>query len=73
MEKIKIYAYGLCYCSICADENLSINEINDYINAHNPTGINSKWKKTEEDFRDGTMNPHSCETEKNRLHYLFVC
>ena len=73
MKNITIYANGFCYCSVCADKDLGIEAILEYVNAHSPTGIESQWELAEENFKDGTINPCQCNTDKNRKHYLLNC
>jgi len=73
MEKIQIYTNGLVHCSVCVEKELSRSEIEREVNLVNPTGIDSRWKISNEDFADKNKNPHKCEKDKNRLHYLMVC
>jgi len=73
MPKIQIYANGLIYCSVCADKKLDQKEVEKLVNQENPTGINSLWQVSKENFRDGAENPHSCEKDGNRLHHLLSC
>ena len=72
-KDITIYANGCVYCSVCADKKLSVKEITEYVNSANFTGIDSKWKLAKENFEGGDKNPHTCEKDGNKKHYLFVC
>lgn len=73
MEEIIIYARGLVCCSVCCPLELSKEEIEKYVNSQNPTGIESKWTISQNDFIDGSKNPHQCETTSKKLHYLLNC
>jgi hypothetical protein len=73
MDKVEIYVCGLCYCSVCVDDTLSIEEITKDVNSQMPTGISSQWKLSKENFKGGEKNPHPCwGFTKGRSHYLFV-
>lgn len=73
MKKINIYSNGIVHCSVCVDSSLIVPEIEELVNQENMTGINSKWKVSKENFKDGSPNPNKCEDDKNRKHYLMVC
>lgn len=71
---ITIYAKGLVACSVCAPENVTREAIERYVNEHNPTGIESKWKiSKDKKFASGEPMPNKCETARDRLHYLLNC
>jgi hypothetical protein len=71
--QITIYAKGLVHCSVCCPKELTREEIEAHVNMENPTGIDSKWKISDEAFASGEANPSVCEKNANRLHYLLVC
>ncbi|MES2409674.1 MAG: hypothetical protein V4509_05250 [Patescibacteria group bacterium] len=73
MKKIDIYAKGIVACSICSPKEKSIEDIEVEVNAELPTGISSQWKIANENFMTGEKNPHECENDKDRLHYLLKC
>lgn len=73
MEKVKVYSTGVCYCSVCADKDLTLTEVESIVNGINHTGLKSKWKISTEDFMTGEKNPHECEKDSSKLHYLMVC
>lgn len=73
MEEIEIYSTGMCFLSACVKKGLEKNYITDQINAMSPTGISSSWSISEQNFGDGSGNPHQCEKHSDREHYLFVC
>jgi hypothetical protein len=74
MKEIEIISMGISSASVCADENLSIKEITEFLNGSYPTGISSKWRLSKDKvFRTGESMPCSCEENKGRKHYLFNC
>ena len=72
-KEIIIYSKGLCRRSVCAPKTLTLQRIEEMVNKKDPTGIDSKWTISDEKFADGSENPHSCELENCRNHYLFEC
>jgi hypothetical protein len=72
MNEIDIYSNGICYCSVCSNIN-DINELTKLVNIKNPTGILSKWKLANEYFKEGQKNPHICNKDNTKKHYLFAC
>lgn len=74
-EKIIIYSQGIIAMSICADNSVSVKEIEVFANTENPTGIDSKWKLSEDKtFKSGESNPCKCDKFPNtRKHYLLNC
>lgn len=72
MEKVTIYANGLVNCSVCADNELTPDDVEHLVNKKNLTGIDSKWKIAPK-FADGSSSPHACEKDPSRLHYLLTC
>ena len=73
VNKMQIYSYGIVYCSVCVQKDVPPAQIEKDVNAEHPTGIHSSWKIAKENFRSGEANPHQCEHEEDRLHYLLVC
>lgn len=71
--EISIYSRGIAYCSVCVPKGMKRSAIKREVNMQNPTGIKSQWEISKEDFSDGSKNPHECEDDKNKQHYLFVC
>ena len=69
------YSIGITSCSVCADNNLSIEEIVAYINETEPTEIDSKWEVSKDKkFKSGEANPCECDKFPNeRKHYLLNC
>lgn len=72
-KKFIMLASELCAMAICADSNCSLKEIEDFANQTNPTGINSPWKISENNFADGRTNPCECQQDSGRKHYLLNC
>lgn len=75
MEKVIIYSQGLISMSVCAEKDLTVEEITEEVNAQNPTGISSDWAYAEgENFNSGETNPCLCNQHPDkRKHYLFHC
>ena len=63
---------GLCYCSACTALP-DRDAIEAEVNRVNPSGVSSPWKITDEAFASGAPNPHPCEEDGGRNHYLLVC
>ena len=73
-QSVKVYANGVCHCSVCAEQSLTIQEMLRIVNAINPTGISSPWAlSTGKTFKDGTPMPCQCDQEQDRKHYLLIC
>ena len=73
VEEVKIYSTGPVFCSACVLKGLGTSYIEQLVNQLSPTGIDSKWKISTENFKDGTPNPTECKQDKNRVHYLLNC
>ena len=73
IKEINIYGKGLIACSVCVIKGTNKKEIEKVVNDENPTGIDSKWKIHKGNFVEGEKNPHDCEKDKNREHYLLTC
>lgn len=72
-EGITIYASGIVACSVCVPHDMPREEIERLVNMESPTGISSRWAIAEDSFADGAENPHECELDTSRLHYLLHC
>lgn len=70
---INIYASGPVSCSVCAEADLSSEEVERMVNRLMPTGIDSPWRISDESFKDGTPNGVECHDGPTRKHYLLVC
>ena len=72
MKEFDIYSKGICFSSVCS--SLPLEETEKLLNLENPTGIDSKWKLSKENFRTGEDNPCVCERNPaTHKHYLFEC
>lgn len=70
---LKVYANGLCYCSVCTDLT-DREEIELQVNAKNPTGVSSPWRISDDPtFKTGEPNPHLCENDNTCRHFLMEC
>jgi len=70
---IEIYRMGIVHCSVCVPKEMTREEIVAAVNNKAPTGISNGWLIHEDKFRTGEENPHTCEVNSSRLHYLMVC
>ena len=70
---VHVYAFGLCYASVCAPARLTIDEVVAGADAEHPTGLDHGWSLASEPFKDGSPNPHVCEEDPSRRHYLLSC
>lgn len=68
--KVIIYSTGLVYCSVCAPKDFTAKEVEDAVNEQDPLLGDSRWIVSSEDFKDGSKNPHICEKDDKKLHYL---
>lgn len=73
MNEVDIYSVGICYMSLCAPNGMTPQEIERQANEKHPSGVTHPWTIANEDFKDGAKNPHLCEQDKGRLHYLLMC
>ena len=71
-EGINVYAVGIVTMSICAPAGMARDEIERQANAGYPTGISNYWVISQDNFADGSANPHSCEQDGDWLHYLLA-
>ena len=72
-QDVEVYASGMIYCSVCADETLSGKDVAARVEATSPAGTEYGWEVAEEDFRTGEENPHPCEDAEGRRHWLLIC
>ncbi len=74
MDKIICYSVGIVAMSICAEKEISTNQIEKFANTEHPLQI-LKWKISKDKcFKSGETNPCNCEQFPNdRKHYLLNC
>ena len=71
---VQVYSWGLVSLSACAPKDMPIADVTREMNAQHPTGISSKWDVSDEKtFASGQPMPCPCESDADRLHYLFHC
>lgn len=74
MRKVNVYSMGPLACSVCAEKNLTPEEVAQEVNKVNPAGTEHGWQISEDEkFKGGETNPCVCENDADRLHYLFEC
>lgn len=70
---INVYAYGIVHLSVCVPAEMTQENIVEEVNKEHPTGISHGWEISSESFKTGEANPHICEKDNLRKHYLMVC
>lgn len=73
LKPINIYSSGLVYCSVCAPAEMTADELTQAVNLKNPTGLEHGWQIASEPFKDCSENPHTCEQDSSRKHWLLSC
>lgn len=72
--RVAPYKIGICFASVCAAKDVSVEEIEREVNLAHPTGLDHGWKFSREDhFTLGETNPCRCNTDPDRLHFLLDC
>lgn len=73
-DEVTVYNWGLVALSACAPKEMPVEEVAKFVNASHPTGIESRWEKSNSPtFSGGEPNPSPCNTDPERLHWLFNC
>lgn len=71
---VVVYSTGLIYTSVCASNDATTEDIENEVNLQYPTGIPARWCiSKDKTFRTGENNPHPCEKDRSRQHYLLSC
>lgn len=72
---IDVYTNGLCCCSACVPKDATADQIEDAVNAVNPTGTDSRWRISKDAFfKGGEPNPGPCNHDpEGRRHVLLEC
>jgi hypothetical protein len=71
-SRVVVYSVGPCYASACVERGTSREVVEAEVNRDQPTGV-GPWRIAQESFADGAPNPHGCETDPGREHYLLQC
>lgn len=69
--EFEAYSVGLCFASVCT--SLTPEAAAEKLNHQHPTGIDSQWELSDEDFSGGQINGCDCPDHKGNKHYLYVC
>lgn len=72
-DDIEIYSKGLVHLSVCAPKSMQREVVEARVNEQHPTGLDHGWQVSNDEFRDGAANPHTCEDDPDRQHWLMVC
>jgi hypothetical protein len=73
MGAVRVYGHGLVCASVCAESSLTKEQIESEVNKQIPTGIDSRWRVSEERFRTGEPNGFPCSDGGGRAHWLLTC
>jgi hypothetical protein len=74
MNRVEVYNEGIVSMSVCVEKDIPIEEIEELVNLTHPTGISSRWRKSDGNFKEGKSNPCLCnQFPGERLHYLLNC
>lgn len=73
-ERVLVYSEGILRCSVCVADDATSQEIELAVSDLNPTGLAHGWQISKEAvFATGESNPHPCEKEPGRTHWLMEC
>lgn len=61
---------GICHMQVCAEKNVTDDEILQACNKENASGTTNGWAEV---IRDGDDSPVECADDANRLHILVSC
>lgn len=67
MSALIVIRHGFLQCQVCVPKILSHLDIEKQTNAQNPTGIDSKWRISEEAGRI------QCEQNPDNVHMILEC
>lgn len=66
---------GICAMQVCAEHDVTDEEILEVCNKENPSGTTSGWcrviRHDENDLRHAI--PVVCENDSNRRHFIVLC
>lgn len=74
-EEIEVYAIGMCYMSVCAPVEFTVDDIELIVNMRHPTSMDRKWMLSA-DAVYVYDRPNPCPCDANPLtkkHYLLDC
>ena len=61
---------GICHMQVCAEADVTDEEILEFCNRDNPSGTTNGWGGVE---REGDKAPVKCGDDPNRKHFLIYC
>ncbi len=74
LDDVVIARSSIVACVACAPKKVPRKEVNELVNALNPTGIDSRWAITRKrKFPGGWPHPCPCDDHRGRVHYLLYC
>jgi len=77
MDKVKpaITVRGLLNTQVCVPEDWNDEQVEEFANKENPTGIRSKWTILKEghELFEGTPERANCVKHNNFVHVMLCC
>ena len=71
MSRVDIYSAGFISMSVCAPNDMTLEEILDDCEAQRPSGTDAGWHKSKDThFATGAPNPCPCNKHEGRQHWL---
>ena len=73
MERIEITKpiVGICYMQVCAEEDVTDDQILEVCNKNNPSGTMNGWSEVIRG--EQTSAPVNCEKYEGRKHFMVAC
>lgn len=71
----EITRFGLVTMQVCVPEKFTDEEVEQFANTENPTGISSKWEivRNGNSILNGTNERVKCQERTNFVHLILVC
>lgn len=68
---------GLAGMQVCAEKDVSDQEILNICNRLNPSGTSGGWQEVvrsvDKEYIKESMLPVNCEKHNNRIHFIVIC
>lgn len=74
MDNVVFYGVGVVCLSVCADKDVTTDEVVQQANDQHDGGLGLRWHLSKDTtFSTGQPNSCPCDTYPNRVHYLLSC
>jgi hypothetical protein len=64
---------GICHMQVCADPDVTDEELLHHCNINNPSGTTGGWSFVVRQGGEKEQKPTQCESDKNKMHFLVGC